>query len=301
PETNAGCSIVALDRSDKPARIQVPPQARHARSLAFLHATTNRLPKGTPVAIVRLFYTNGASHPVFVRSGHEIGHWWDARPEMIEPPRHYDVPVFCAPGWNGPNGSWKNTGVFAFSMDNPFPDQELAVIEVDPSPLLAMPSGGLLLCAVSASSQPAGLGLRTRSGGLPLCWALSSVFHGLMNGLAGIEDRASAFRRVRIAPRFACTPARRVRACLHYPASDAYCLYEYVWEPGRNLLTLDIAGSFASADIHLLLPRGRQAASAKLGGAPLPFTISTVDSSSYLDIALAAPPAFPIEIELPPA
>lgn len=298
PSANDGRAVVFCNPDGPPVRVQVPTAARHAASVAFLHSTAFSLPPASTAAIYRLLYSDGSSHPVQIRCGYEIGHWWGARPEMLAPPARHDRPVLSALAWSGPNPTWKTTGVFVFSTANPFPEKSLDSIEFDASPMCALPHGGLLVCAVTAVDGPAGIGVREHSGGLPLCWALSSVFHGLMNGLAGIDDRATAFRRVRIAPRFAATPARQARACLHYPASDAFCACDYHFSPEKFLIELDFAGSFETAEIHLLLPAGFSASSISCAGREIPFGLSRTGQSDYADFLIEGPPCAPAQISL---
>ncbi len=300
PQAHGGCSVLHLGREDASVLLRVPAEAAHAASLAFLHATAVAQPRGTPVAIYHFLYADGTRHPVFIRAGFEIGHWWNPLPESLVPPAHYDEPTLCQIGWQGPNGVWKNTGVFVASLANPHPEKALTAIEVDVSPLRACAAGGLMLCAVTARSAPAGLGLRTHSGGLPLCWALASVFHGLMNGMAGIEDQAAAFSRVLISPRWTCTEARHVRACLHYPASDTYCAYEFVYDEPGQYLRIDVAGNFQQADFRVLLPVDFEAKQVTCGEVFLSFSHLLVDQSRYVVFSCSKMPAAFMQIALQP-
>ena len=142
---------------------------------------------------------------------------------------------------------------------------------------------------------------RIRSHGLPDCWSQAAVYYALAEGLAGIEDAGKAFDRVRIAPRWAAGESSKADVTLHYPASDGYCAYSYRLEKARRRIVLDVTGSFTTAQVHCLLPKGARLRRVSVDGKELPFKRVRVEKSAYADFALEALPAGPVTVEFRPA
>lgn len=281
PARNRGRAVLRLDPTD-PA-VEIPVSGLTGASIYFLHATGRSLAAHGVAACYQVRYADGTAVPIYIRSGHEIGHWWGP-----SEPANRDVARIA---WRGPNPTWKDVGLFMFGWNNPHPEKPISGITLQP-----LTTGRtIMLAAISVSDHPVKFDTPIRSYGLPDCWAQAAVYYAITEGLAGIEDKGRAFDRVRVSPRWATTAASEADVTLHYPASDGYCAYRYR-DNRRGQLTLDLTGSFEKADVHCLLPRGKKAASVTVAGQSVVFRNSRIETSNYADFALGTLPVGPVVI-----
>lgn len=308
PATNAGRAVLRLDPMEErgPSRVRIEAGEQKAQALYFLHAVEQGLPEGTVVGRYVIEYKDGTEQERFLRSGREIGHWWGVSEKALRmADERRDGSDAAGLGWQGANGSWKNVGLYIFGWAQPYPEKAIRAIRceaVRADGRLGCTNdtgrGGLLLAAASLSPEPVALAARFRSYGLPDDWSRASVYYALAEGLGGIEDLGRGFDHVRVAPRWAATESRHNRVLLHYPASDGYCAYDYDWDAGAEELRLDLAGSFDRASVHCLLPPGQKATAVRLGDRAIPFTLTTVGESSYVDFELEGLPEAMVRINL---
>jgi hypothetical protein len=244
-----------------------------------------------------IVYADGSSERIWVRGGHEIGHWWgiEAAPETR---RGNDAVDFATTrvAWRGANGTWKNVGLYMYGWNNPHPEKQVVAIRATALPVPGR-KAGIMLAAISFSDRPVQFDVRIRSHGLPACWSQAAVYHALAEGLAGITDQSRAFRRVRVAPRWAATRSDSAEVALHYPASDGYCAYRYTLDRHRRRIVLDLTGSFEQAAVHCLLPPGAEPTRVLVDGAEHSFRSARVEKSTYADFVLTKMPLQSVVIE----
>jgi hypothetical protein len=233
-------------------------------------------------------YADGAVERVWMRDGREIGSWWGISD------RHMGRSA-TRRAWWGANAQWKTVGLYMHGWDNPRPGVPITAIRIETLKTGGR-GGGIMLAAISASDQPVAFEPTIRSYGLPDCWAQAAVYYAIAEGLAGIEDKATTFADVKVSPRWARSKAGTARAVLHYPSSGGYCAYEYRLDRARRRVTLDLTGSFRTAQVHCLLPAGK-ARRVTVDGADVPFRNTTVERSHYADFALQGLPRGSVVVE----
>jgi hypothetical protein len=114
-------------------------------------------------------------------------------------------------------------------------------------------------------------------------WGSSAMLSAMTEGLAGVVDNGKLYEDVNLSPRWAATGSNEVGVALRYPASDAYIAYRLTFNAG-NSISLAWGGQYTrSARLHLMLPSGFVPTQVTANGAPVAFTISMVEGSSYLD------------------
>jgi hypothetical protein len=118
-------------------------------------------------------------------------------------------------------------------------------------------------------------------------WGASAMLAALIEGAAGIEDRAALLRDVRLSPRWAATDdVAEAYVVARYAASDAYLAYR--WQRSERSLTLRYTGTVERGEVRLLLPEGvRDAVEVTLDGAPHPYAIEERYGSYYLTLDVA--------------
>jgi len=293
PADNDGRAVVLVEPSADltSGGVEIPVAQLRGRSVYFLHAMLRGAPNHAVIGTYDVCYDDGSSERIFIRKNHEINLWWG----ISDAPnaRGGADPVDRATtrvAWRGANGQWANVGMHMFGWNNPHPEKAIVAIRAR-----ALPVGGLMLGAISISDQPVKFEERIRSHGLPDCWSQAAVYYAIAEGLCGIEDHGRAFDRVRIAPRWAASQARRAEVTLHYPASDGYCAYRFT-DDKKNTITLELSGSFEHAEVACLLPRGTQPVRITLGGAALAFTTQQIEASTYAVFSVDGIPAEPVRI-----
>ena len=114
-------------------------------------------------------------------------------------------------------------------------------------------------------------------------WGSSAMAYALMEGLAGVEDEAKLYNRVRLSPRWIAAGREDAEVQCVYGASGASFAYTFHHHPSVRTVELELKGN-AAVQLHLLLPSGTTAASVQLNGKKTKFSISRVGPSPYVDV-----------------
>jgi hypothetical protein len=283
PARNEGRSVLRLGAAadGAPAGVTIPVSNLECRSLYFMHCLAHSTSRGSVVGMYDVCYTDGTEERIWVRDGQEIGSWWGIGEGGVN---H----AIARRAWWGPNPSWKTVGLYMYGWNNPHPDKKVCAVRLQ---TVAAPGrgAGIMLAAVSASNQPVAFEQNIRSYGLPDCWAQAAVYYAIAEGLAGIEDKGTAFSTVSVSPRWAQSKAGKARVTLHYPSSDGYCTYEYHLDRGRRRIELELTGSFSTAKVHCLLPGGA-AKKVTVDGKTVAFRNVKVEKSRYVDFVVQGMP-----------
>ena len=117
-------------------------------------------------------------------------------------------------------------------------------------------------------------------------WGSAAMLNAMTDGLAGVVDSSKQYKDVTLSPRWGSTDRKDVTVALRYAATDAYFAYNLRFNPD-NTISLAWGGRLtADVRLHLMLPAGFAPKQVLLNGVPLPFTISRVEGSTYLDAVL---------------
>lgn len=114
-------------------------------------------------------------------------------------------------------------------------------------------------------------------------WGSSAMAYALMEGVAGVEDEAKLYKKVRLSPRWIAGGREEAEVQCVYGASGAFFGYSFHHNPSARVIELELKGN-ADVQLHLLLPPGTTAASARLNGKKAKFLGSHVGSSPYADV-----------------
>jgi hypothetical protein len=286
PASNAGRSVIALS-SERPAC--TIPIGDTLSAFYVVHALAGHA-VGTVGAYV-LVYADGSEHRFLLTGGREIGNWWT--PATLHD--HRSPPNIGRVCWRGANPRVRDVGVYLSGFTNPHPERPVAALRLEVA--VGLPATAqLMVSALSLADGPARLPRGIRSHGLPSVWSQAAIHHAIVEGLGGIEDTDRAFRTARISPRWSSTEATRAEVCVHYPASDGYCAYRWQLQARRRQITIDVTGSFISAEIRVLLPSGSRARSATLDGKAVPVRTERVERSTYALLTLASLPHGPVVV-----
>ena len=118
----------------------------------------------------------------------------------------------------------------------------------------------------------------------PDVWGLSAMFAAMLEGLVGVKDKDSLFKRVSFSPRLLVAGIADGSATIEYAASGANFSYEYSLDQKKNILTLKYSGNnIREVSCHVLLPPGMKAVKVTQSRKPLPFKNETLRKSPYVN------------------
>jgi len=127
-------------------------------------------------------------------------------------------------------------------------------------------------------------------------WGSSAMLWALVEGLAGVVDQLSLYRRVRLSPRWLAAGVTEADVRVGYARSGADIEYSFRATDDRIVLGLRAARS--DVDLHVLLREGTAATRVTVDGAGSRFEQSFVESSPYVDLQVSIAGRAEVEIEV---
>ncbi len=124
-------------------------------------------------------------------------------------------------------------------------------------------------------------------GGGPVGWCGAAFVSAMMEGLAGIEDMSTGFRKVRLSPRWASAGVDSAYIVARYPASDAWFGCDY--QASDAGIEIECSGTGKALAIRMLMPEQANTMTVFWNGQPIQFEIETIEQSRYLCTAPPSP------------
>ena len=112
-------------------------------------------------------------------------------------------------------------------------------------------------------------------------WGSSAMLYGLLEGLAGVEDRLKLFKRVCISPRWLAAEVDQADVQVCYKNSGA--VLRYTFKMKGDHIFLEVHSSLSEVAFHVLLPGNSAADSVSLNGKDVEFTNRRIEHSCYVD------------------
>jgi hypothetical protein len=280
-------AIAVAKREGFPQRVEVP-IAGKAGSIYVLHSVGGAGNQKLAGAIT-FVYEDGSDATQYVVQDRNVSGWWYPSLEGSWPggygaPRH---PPLVQLAWRGRSDVCPNVGIYWYGLDNPHPERAIRSVAFTST----LDGAIYAVAGLTLADQP----LRQRppavSFGGPDNWAAGAVTYALVEGLAGVVDRDTAYRVAQVAPRWPAAGTNEASVVVHYPASNGYVAYDYRHDPARREIALVVTGSGERAECHVLLPAGVTGATAVVdaAGSAMPFATARVEQSAYADFTLALP------------
>lgn len=117
-------------------------------------------------------------------------------------------------------------------------------------------------------------------------WGSSAMLNALVEGLAGLVDNGKLYQNITLAPRWAATGRPAAQVTLAYGASGAYFTYNWQRHPDNSLSLVWGGAQTQTVRLHLLLPSGFTPRQVFLNNTSIPFSLSKIEKSNYLDVIL---------------
>jgi len=115
-------------------------------------------------------------------------------------------------------------------------------------------------------------------------WGASAMLYALVEGLAGVEDWWTGFRRARISPRWLAAGVEDAEVKVGYRASGKSIHYKFALLGGR--IRIEVGGDGSEVLFHVLLPDDSLAERVAIDGDTAEFRNLTVGDSRYVDFSI---------------
>ncbi|HVN20839.1 MAG TPA: hypothetical protein VMU05_18775 [Dongiaceae bacterium] len=281
PESNGHRACVGIAQSSPYTQQATVSVQGKAGSVYLLH--TGAGPEGT-FGTFTIRYADGSSFSEYIESRKNIGSWWEPADSRYarEGPRVRDR---LRVAWQTSAHGLPALGVYVAGFDNPHPDREISSLDfsagIGETKWLLL---GVTLCSTPVFFAP----YDDLSSGIPDGWN-AAVAYALLEGLAGVEDRGTAFSRTRIAPRWIAADVHLAEVTLKYPASGGYCRYRYTHEKTPARVAVEFTGTGRDFELHVLLPKEREVAASTLDGKPISPRFEKIEQSIYAVTQVSEP------------
>ena len=273
PAKNGRRAVIAVahDRRDYPQRVEIP-VGKKAASVYLVH-TCNQIGPSKIAGSVEFIYADGSSAIRYMLLGQQLSGWWF--PGLGGP----DAGV----AWRGANGKCGDVGPSWVALANPKPDQEIAKLVFGASAENAIYAVIAVTLADRAPYHEPG----PISYGGPDCWSGGLCLHALMEGVAGVKDAATAFRKVRLSPRWTAAGVNTVSVVTRYAASNGYVAYTFSHDAKSKTLSVLLTGGGTEIQLRLLLPDGATGVKkVTVGGKVTACSVEQIESSRYAVLPL---------------
>jgi len=120
--------------------------------------------------------------------------------------------------------------------------------------------------------------------GIPDNWGQAAVYSALVEGLAGVTDRSTQFRKVEITPRWLAAKKDEADVMIGYGPTGASIGYAYLHDSKKKKVELRVKGNIQEGTARILLPAKSEKGKAWINGKPASSTLDTLEESKYLVI-----------------
>ncbi len=243
-----------------------------AKCIYLLHSSSDNTPSEFAGAIT-FRYSDGTEVSRNIVKYRDVTNWWFSDLENER----------AGVAWSGPNKVSTKVGVCWVAIDNPQPGKK-----IDKLLFHAPIEGGIYaVLGVTLADRKHYVKPKLESFGGPDNWAAANGMAALVEGLAGVKNTGLAFDRVKLSPRWSSASADSVGVCIRFAVSDGYVRYTYLHDQVKKEINMVLTGSGRELEGHILLPgTAEKALSVMCDGERVPFRMSSVEKSKYVDFNL---------------
>lgn len=283
PDKNNRKAVISLSTfKGFPTEVLVPVN-EIAGAVYLLHSSSDNVPSNVAGAIT-FEYADGSHASQYLMKDKHVANWWFPALKTAR----------SGVAWFGPNLKSTKVGVCWTVLDNPFPEKKISNLRFN-APL----EGGIYaLLGITLADKPFYIAPTGESFGGPDNWAAANGMAALVEGLAGVKNEGLAFDKVTIAPRWSSAAVDSVDVTINLPASNGYVAYQYKNNRAAKLIDLYVTGSGNQLKGHVLLPQNTSSVAVVTAGKKsMPYKISTIENSKYVDFELPLPSVQKIAIK----
>ncbi len=243
---------------------------KKAESLYFLHTLAGSGLAGW----IDFHYKDGTTWRKYVNSGRQVKNWWN--PSDV--PYNRKSGWTCRVAWEGKNDRTK-VGVYIWGMDNPFPEKEIKKLTFNHS----LEANKWFVLGITLSDKYKYFKPQDACYGWLSNWNAAGVTYALVEGLAGIYDKGICYDKIRLAPRWSAAGVKHVVATAKYENSGGYVRYDYLYDPSKNVLKIDLASvAIQGLNIDILLPERQKPVSLYVNEEMRDYDVQMIEESGYV-------------------
>ncbi|MDQ8187697.1 hypothetical protein [Pelagicoccus sp. SDUM812002] len=112
-------------------------------------------------------------------------------------------------------------------------------------------------------------------------WGSSSMLHGFIEGLVGIQDQQSLLQDIVFSPRWYAAGISEAEASVGYECSGSQ--FQYSYKENTDSVSLSLNAKQSHCRCHLLIPEGATVAQVQASKESINFQQTNVQSSNYID------------------
>ncbi len=204
--------------------------------------------------------------------------WWSLQPGYPDELGYYDEP-YCQQGGyaNGGLMPWVGGELCRACFEHGLEEYGVELYQSYVEHLRR--TGNRLHVWYWPDGQP---GFRTTNEVPHTGWGMAEWLHALIGGLAGLKDVGGRMQEMEVAPRWAATSEREIRAAVRYAANNAYFAYRMCLAAAEKMVRIEYAGSGQTVRFRVLLPVGWHPGSVSLDGETLEFDTEEIEQSLYV-------------------
>jgi hypothetical protein len=118
--------------------------------------------------------------------------------------------------------------------------------------------------------------------GIPDNWGQAAVYSAMIEGLAGVVDKSTQFRKVELSPRWMAAKIDKADINVAYGPTDAAVSYSYKHQPKTKTIMLEVKGNVEDGTARILLPAQTNIQKVLLNGKKINAETETVRESKYV-------------------
>ncbi|HEV8508264.1 MAG TPA: hypothetical protein VGQ53_22825 [Chitinophagaceae bacterium] len=239
-----------------------------ARCIYLLHTSSKPVSENI-VGGIKIMYEDGSTKLQYILMDKQLTYWWFSQLKTD----------YSGVAWYGKNDVSEGVGVSWCAIDNPEPTKKINKL------ILLSPEGDGIyaVLGISLSNKEHYVPVKPTSYGGPDDWAAATAMAALVEGLAGVKDKAQAYKLPVIAPKWVTTKADSVNVTVRYAASQGYVSYQYLHHEKEKTISIIATGSGDKLFFHVLLPQNAKAKAVSCNKKIISLTQSTMERSNYAD------------------
>jgi len=283
PEKNQRRSVIGLSYNKGWPNTAEIPVNDSARCVYLLHSSSDNIPSDFAGAIT-FRYTDGSEISRNIIKFRDVTNWWFSELNNER----------AGVAWSGPNKVSTKVGVCWAAIDNPEPGRKIEKLFFH-API----EGGIYaVIAITLADRKHYVKPKLESFGGPDNWAAANGMAALVEGLAGVKNAGLAFDRVKLSPRWCSAGTDSADVCIRFAASDGYVAYKYAIDQKNKEISMILTGSGKELEGHFMLPgRAEKVLAVSCDGTNIPFSLSSVETSKYVDFKLLLDKVHSIKIK----
>lgn len=129
-------------------------------------------------------------------------------------------------------------------------------------------------------------GMPASTGAGPSAWGAAAILSAIDESLAGIRNSGCAYDRISFSPRFPVTHYKELRYFTGYEVNGTHVALRYILADAG--MRYQLTSPARHIDAHILLPDGKECSAVLVNGREMPFSISKVGDSRYVDLGIKA-------------